>query len=226
MDGSAVGGYGSEVLVVKAFVVGSNLDIDDGDDEVGAKVGLFEEAGVAGGFEAEELRGASGVEVRIMSKLKLNRGFALLSLDRMVDGREKERQEAGEVRVGEIIRKYYEKLSRVFLVISTIIASLSFTAAINPPGGYKGKGIAFLRENDNFKKFMLFDLLAFGFSSSSIIIHCLAAYLSATRTTYPRQLAYLLTFVSILSMTLAFWSGIIAVYGAKTRSNSDTTTIT
>ena len=36
---------------------------DDGDDKVGAKVGLFEEAGVAGGFEAEELRGASGVEV-------------------------------------------------------------------------------------------------------------------------------------------------------------------
>uniref|UniRef100_A0A7N2RB84 PGG domain-containing protein n=1 Tax=Quercus lobata TaxID=97700 RepID=A0A7N2RB84_QUELO len=145
--------------------------------------------------------------VRIMSKLKLNRGFALLSLDRMVDGREKERQEAGEVRVEEIIRKYYEKLARVFLVISTIIASLSFTAAINPPGGYKDKGIVFLRENGNFKKFMLFDLLALGFSSSSIIIHCLAAYLSATRATYPRQLAYLLTFVSILSMILAFWSG-------------------
>ena len=78
-----------------------------------------------------------------MSKLKLNRGFALLSLDRMVDGREKERQEAGEVRVEEIKGKYYEKLSHVFLVISTIIATLSFTAAINPPGGYKDKGIAF-----------------------------------------------------------------------------------
>ena len=36
---------------------------DDGDDEVGAKVGLFEEARVANGFEAKELRGASGVEV-------------------------------------------------------------------------------------------------------------------------------------------------------------------
>ena len=36
---------------------------DDGDDKVGAKVELFEEARVAGGFEAEELRGASGVEV-------------------------------------------------------------------------------------------------------------------------------------------------------------------
>ena len=155
-----------------------------------------------------------------MSKLKLNRGFALLSLDRMVDGREKERQEAGEVRVEEIKGKYYEKLSHVFLVISTIIATLSFTAAINPPGGYKDKGIAFLRENGNFKKFMLFDLLAFGFSSSSIIIHCLAAYLSATRATYPRQLAYLLTFVSILRMTSAFWSGIIAIYGAKTRFTS------
>ena len=57
------GGYGSEVFVVEALVVGSNAGVDDGDDEVGAKVGLFEEAGVAGGFEAEELRGASGVEV-------------------------------------------------------------------------------------------------------------------------------------------------------------------
>ncbi|KAF3957907.1 hypothetical protein CMV_017126 [Castanea mollissima] len=62
MDGSAVGGYGFEVLVVEAFVVGSNVGVDDGNDEVGAKVGLFEEAGVAGGFEAEELRRASGME--------------------------------------------------------------------------------------------------------------------------------------------------------------------
>ena len=52
-----------EVLVVEAFVVGSNIGVHDDDDEVGAKVGLFEEAGVAGGFEAEDLRGASGVEV-------------------------------------------------------------------------------------------------------------------------------------------------------------------
>ena len=57
------GWYGSEVFVVEALVVGSNAGVDDGDDEVGAKVGLFEEAGVAGGFEAEELRGASGVVV-------------------------------------------------------------------------------------------------------------------------------------------------------------------
>ena len=34
MDGSAVGGYGSEVLVVEAFVVRSNVDVDDNDDEV------------------------------------------------------------------------------------------------------------------------------------------------------------------------------------------------
>ena len=38
MDGSTVGGYGSVVLVVKAFVVGSNVSVDDGDDEVGVWV--------------------------------------------------------------------------------------------------------------------------------------------------------------------------------------------
>ena len=63
MDGLAVGGYGSEVLVVETFVVGSNVGVNDGDDKVRAKVELFEEAEIAGGFEAEELRGASGMEV-------------------------------------------------------------------------------------------------------------------------------------------------------------------
>ena len=38
MDGSAVGVYGSVVLVVEAFVVGSNVGVDDGDDEVGVWV--------------------------------------------------------------------------------------------------------------------------------------------------------------------------------------------
>nr|POE99789.1 hypothetical protein CFP56_18256 [Quercus suber] len=63
MNGSAMGGYGSEVLVVKAFAIGSNVGVNDGDDEVEAKVEHFEEAKVASGFEAEELRGPSGVEV-------------------------------------------------------------------------------------------------------------------------------------------------------------------
>ncbi|XP_030974755.1 uncharacterized protein LOC115994673 [Quercus lobata] len=41
----------------------TTIRFDDVNDEVEAKVRLFEEAGVAGGFETEELRGASGVEV-------------------------------------------------------------------------------------------------------------------------------------------------------------------
>ena len=34
MDGLAMGGYGSVVLVVEAFVVGTNVGVDDGVDEV------------------------------------------------------------------------------------------------------------------------------------------------------------------------------------------------
>ena len=63
MDGSVVGEYRSKVLVVETFVIGSNDGVDDNDDEVGAKVGLFKEARVANGFKVEELRGVSGVEV-------------------------------------------------------------------------------------------------------------------------------------------------------------------
>ena len=38
MNGSVVGVYGSVVLVVEAFVVGSNVGVDDSDDEVGVWV--------------------------------------------------------------------------------------------------------------------------------------------------------------------------------------------
>ena len=34
MDGSTVGGYGSIVLVIEAFVVGNNVSVDDANDEV------------------------------------------------------------------------------------------------------------------------------------------------------------------------------------------------
>ena len=40
MYGSAVGGYGSVVLVIEAFVVGSNVGVNDGDDEVEVWVDL------------------------------------------------------------------------------------------------------------------------------------------------------------------------------------------
>nr|POE85652.1 hypothetical protein CFP56_22584 [Quercus suber] len=80
MDGSTVGGYGSEVLVIETFVVGSNVGVDDGNDEVGAKVGLFAEVGVVGGFEAEELRGASGVELGLQIELlKIEANFVEIS---------------------------------------------------------------------------------------------------------------------------------------------------
>nr|POE69188.1 hypothetical protein CFP56_78268 [Quercus suber]POF15476.1 hypothetical protein CFP56_60904 [Quercus suber] len=38
MDGSAVDGYGFVVLVVEAFVAGSNVGVYDGDDKVGVWV--------------------------------------------------------------------------------------------------------------------------------------------------------------------------------------------
>ena len=63
-DGWVGGGWvWFEVLVVEAFVVGSNVGVDDSDDKVRAKVELFKQVGIYGGFKAEELRGASGVEV-------------------------------------------------------------------------------------------------------------------------------------------------------------------
>lgn len=57
-------GNRAEVAVIEAFPVRGNASIDNADDEVGPEVGLLKERAdiVVGGFEAEERRGAGGME--------------------------------------------------------------------------------------------------------------------------------------------------------------------
>ena len=77
MDGSAVGVYGSVVLVVEAFVVGSNVGVNDINDEVGVWVdGDDDDGDEDGGFgvwvDLDYEGFGSGVVLRVVQGIQMN----------------------------------------------------------------------------------------------------------------------------------------------------------
>ena len=100
-------------------------------------------------------------------------------------------------------------LANFNLVVATIIATVTFAAAFQVPGGTDSNdGLATLREKGSFVKFLIYDSLAFGFSAVSIFANFAYPFLAkATRITYPIMFSLLLTEFSLICLVLAFIEG-------------------
>lgn len=113
------------------------------------------------------------------------------------------------------LRKMVKNLANVNLLVATIIASITFAAAMAMPGGYDNTdGMAILRTKDSFRYFLVFDSLAFGCAASSMCIHFLVAFTSKFMVetySYPIKGVVLLTLLSIASTVIAFITGTNAV---------------
>lgn len=60
----------------------------------------------------------------------------------------------------------WSQVSDSNLVVATIIATVTFSAAFQVPGGYNNYGIAVLRRAKQFRLYMLYDALSFGFAAA------------------------------------------------------------
>lgn len=101
----------------------------------------------------------------------------------------------------------------MFVVVATLIASVTFGAALQIPGGYKnedpGRGSAVLIKHLMFNIFVLADCFSFALSSGSIFGHFLASIeKSSTVAKKFREDAKILTYLSIGGMVIAFTAGI------------------
>ena len=105
------------------------------------------------------------------------------------------------------------------LLVATIIATVTFTAAFTVPGGYESggdnQGLAILSKQAAFKVFVIANALAFGFSTASILVYTYSAnirrVLLLTDRKRKTELALLLAYYSIIAMLIAFISGAYAV---------------
>lgn len=182
----------------------------------------------------------SGKKEKFMSKL--NRDDIRLSLERIVDrhtvevqtldteGRgqliqETERNEPAEqnkakdtaliatknrrLRKQEAIRKMVD----LNFVVATIIASVTYAAFMDVPGGYDNDGEANLRKNIDFKIFMFFNSCAFVFSLLSMFFHFCIGRVSLSSSTglIYASLCFTFTQFSLLGINGAFFSSIRAV---------------
>ena len=109
--------------------------------------------------------------------------------------------------------------SETNLVVATIIATVTFTAAFTVPGGYESggvnSGLAVLSKRAAFKAFMIADAFAFGFSTASILVSLDSVNIILALQFRDRKskahLALLLSRHSILALLIAFISGTYAV---------------
>ena len=110
--------------------------------------------------------------------------------------------------------------SETNLLVATIIATVTFTAAFTVPGGYESgganSGLALLRKRAAFKAFMIADAFAFAFSTASILVYLYSANirtapLSSSDRKRKIELALALSVYSIIALLIAFMSGTYAI---------------
>uniref|UniRef100_A0A2N9GPB7 PGG domain-containing protein n=1 Tax=Fagus sylvatica TaxID=28930 RepID=A0A2N9GPB7_FAGSY len=80
-------------------------------------------------------------------------------------------------------------MANVNLLVATIIATVTFAAAFQVPGGFNENGLAILSKNEVFKNFLIFDSLACGISAVSIFVNFAYPFLAkATRVHIPNNI--------------------------------------
>ena len=98
------------------------------------------------------------------------------------------------------------------VVVATLIAAVTFQAALQTPGGYEQndfhKGMAVLIKQFAFNVFVIADSLAFALASASVFVHFWSFIEeSPTVVTNLRRYARFMTNISIAGMVIAFAAG-------------------
>lgn len=182
---------------------------------------------------------------------KLNRDDIRLSLERIVDRHTMEVQTLDTEGHGQLIQETQRnepaeqnkvkdkaliatkkrlkrqeairKMVDLNFVVATIIASVTYAAVIQVPGGYDDDdGEATLRENKYFKIFMIFNACAFVFSLLSMLFHFCIGHVSLSSSIglIYASLCFTFTQFSLLGITGAFFLSIRAVLTKTSASKS------
>ncbi|KAL4319816.1 hypothetical protein GQ457_18G007950 [Hibiscus cannabinus] len=109
-----------------------------------------------------------------------------------------------------------QNIASINLLVTTLIATVSFAAGFTMPGGYKSDGIeqgmAILSRKTAFRVFVIANALAFCFSTTSMFLHYCKSFVEKLDVhAFYTYLTTLLTSYGITAMVIAFVSGTYAV---------------
>nr|CAB3446402.1 unnamed protein product [Digitaria exilis] len=114
---------------------------------------------------------------------------------------------------GQDIMKWREVTSKNLAIVSTLVATVAFSAAFNVPGSYGSDGKANLNGNRMYNTFLLLDTVAV---TTAVMATILLIYGKASRSPRSRSwitfvLSLYFLWLSLLSMMLGFYTAIAAV---------------
>ena len=106
-------------------------------------------------------------------------------------------------------------ISSINLLVTTLIATVSFAAGFTIPGGYKSdgpdEGMTILSRKTAFRVFVIANALAFCFSSTSMFLHYCKSFVEKLDVlSFYTYITALLTSYGITAMVIAFVSGTYA----------------
>ncbi|WCJ17818.1 Ankyrin repeat family protein [Euphorbia peplus] len=115
----------------------------------------------------------------------------------------------------------YLKFPEVFLVVATLVTTVSFSVAFTMPGGYitdgAAKGKPILADKAAFKAFVIFDIVSFFSSVSAVYFQRGTAYGERMRARYQKFQSASLG-IAIVALALAFSSGIHVMLANSNRA--------
>lgn len=127
-------------------------------------------------------------------------------------GAEEERVITNEGRIDS----RFEGVRETYLVVATLIATVTFAAALTMPGGYitdKGpdQGSPILVKSKAFKVFLVADIISMMLSSFAVFIHFHMIMFKKKRFVAAWGAAYFATFIALIMMVVGFCAGAYAV---------------
>jgi hypothetical protein len=126
-----------------------------------------------------------------------------------------ERQDHIEKWKGQDIMKWRESTSKNLAIVSTLVATVAFSAAFNVPGSYGSDGKANLSADRLYNAFLVLDTIAV---TTSVVATILLIYGRASRS-HRSWIGFMISmhflWLALNSMMLAFFAAIVAVMSKK-----------
>ncbi|KAL6658151.1 hypothetical protein ACP70R_003737 [Stipagrostis hirtigluma subsp. patula] len=118
---------------------------------------------------------------------------------------------------GKDMVKWREATSKNLAIVSTLVATVAFSAAFNIPGSYGSDGKANLNRNPMFKAFLLLDTAAVTFAVMATILLIYGRASRSPRSWLSFIISMHLLWLSLLCMILGFFTALIATIASDNK---------